>query len=99
MKTVEIIFSPTGGTGKVASMISACWNKDVTKIDLSDIKIDLTKCIIDKDDQVLIAMPSFGGRAPEAAIERLKKIAGNGFFYTGINGQTLAGSKYRAVTI
>ena len=45
MKTVEIIFSPTGGTGKVASMISACWNKDVTKIDLSDIKIDFTKCI------------------------------------------------------
>ena len=78
MKTVEIIFSPTGGTGKVANIISACWNKDITKIDLSDIKIDFTKCIINKDDQVLIAMPSFGGRAPEAAIERLKKIAGNG---------------------
>lgn len=74
MKTVEIIFSPTGGTGKVANIISACWNKDVTKIDLSDIKIDFTKCIINKDDQVLIAMPSFGGRAPEAAIERLKKL-------------------------
>ena len=26
----------------------------------------------------MIAMPSFGGRAPAAAIERLKKIHGNG---------------------
>ena len=35
-------------------------------------------CIIDKEDQVLIAMPSFGGRAPAVAIQRLRKIAGNG---------------------
>ena len=27
---------------------------------------------------MLVAMPSFGGRAPAAAIERLRKIAGNG---------------------
>lgn len=27
---------------------------------------------------VLIAMPSFGGRAPAIAIERLRKIKGNG---------------------
>ena len=45
---------------------------------MSDTKTDFTKCVIDKEDQVLIAMPSFGGRAPAVAIERLKKIAGNG---------------------
>lgn len=48
------------------------------KIDLSDSKTDFSRCDINKDDQVLVAMPSFGGRAPSVAIERLKKIAGNG---------------------
>lgn len=78
MNVVEIIFSPTGGTEKVAHLIGGHWSKDVVTIDLSDYKIDFTKCKIAKDDMVLIAMPSFGGRAPAVAIERLKKIAGNG---------------------
>lgn len=29
-------------------------------------------------DMVLVAMPSFGGRAPAVAIEQLRKIAGSG---------------------
>ncbi|MDY3846490.1 MAG: 4Fe-4S binding protein [Eubacteriales bacterium] len=78
MKTVEIIFSPTGGTEKVAGIISRQWSESTTKIDLSDFKTDFSGCAIGKEDQVLIAMPSFGGRAPAVAIERLRKIAGNG---------------------
>ena len=78
MNTVEIIFSPTGGTEKVANIISSCWSERVTKIDLSEAKTDFSKCTIDKDDQVLIAMPSFGGRAPSVAIDRLKQISGHG---------------------
>lgn len=78
MKTIEIIFSPTGGTEKVAHIIGNCWRENVTRIDLSDSKLDFSKSIIDKEDQVLVAMPSFGGRAPAVAIERLEKIAGNG---------------------
>ena len=78
MNTVEIIFSPTGGTEKVAHIISKQWSESAVKIDLSDSKTDFSECAIDKEDQVLIAMPSFGGRAPAVAIERLKKIAGNG---------------------
>ena len=77
MNTVEIIFSPTGGTEKVAHMISRQWSESTIKIDLSDSKADFSACVIHKEDQVLIAMPSFGGRAPAAAIERLKRIAGN----------------------
>ena len=68
MNTVEIIFSPTGGTEKVANIISACWSENITKIDLSDAKTDFSKCTIDKDDRILIAMPSFGGRAPFVAV-------------------------------
>ncbi len=78
MNTVEIIFSPTGGTEKVAHIISRQWNESTVKIDLSDSKADFSRYEIGKEDRVLVAMPSFGGRAPAVAIERLKKIAGNG---------------------
>ncbi len=78
MNVVEIVFSPTGGTEKVAHMIGGHWSESTVKIDLSDAKTDFTQCSIDQEDQVLIAMPSFGGRAPAVAIERLKKITGNG---------------------
>ena len=78
MKTVEIIFSPTGGTEKVARILTSRWELDTVTIDLSDAKADFSQCIIEKEDRVLIAMPSFGGRAPAVAMERLKRIAGNG---------------------
>ena len=78
MNVVEIVFSPTGGTEKVAHMLGGHWSESTVKIDLSDAKTDFTRCSIDQEDQVLIAMPSFGGRAPAVAIERLKKITGNG---------------------
>ncbi len=77
MRTVEIIFSPTGGTEKVAHIISRRWSDHTETIDLSDPKTDFAKCEIQKEDMVLIAMPSFGGRAPAVAIERLKQITGN----------------------
>lgn len=78
MNTVEIIFSPTGGTEKVAHILGKQLGDNTVKIDLSDAKTDFSQCVINEEDQVLIAMPSFGGRAPAVAIERLKQIAGNG---------------------
>ncbi len=78
MNIVEIVFSPTGGTEKAAQIIGRAWSEHAVKIDLSDPKTDFAKFEIGKDDMVLIAMPSFGGRAPAAAVERLKQVAGNG---------------------
>ena len=78
MNTVEIVFSPTGGTEKVAHIIGRQWSENTIKIDLSDPKADFSGYTINEEDRVLVAMPSFGGRAPAAAIERLRKIAGNG---------------------
>ncbi len=78
MRTVEIIFSPTGGTEKVAHMISRRWSSDTATIDLSNPRTDFSQYKINPNDQVLVAMPSFGGRAPAVAIERLKQIKGNG---------------------
>ena len=78
MSVVEIIFSPTGGTWKAANIIDRNWGENRTKIDLSNAKTDFTKCEIKQEDMVLVAMPSFGGRAPAVAIERFRKIQGNG---------------------
>ena len=78
MNVVEIIFSPTGGTEKVSHILGEQLGENTVKIDLSDAKTDFTKCEIAPEDMVFVAMPSFGGRAPAVAIERLKRIAGNG---------------------
>ena len=78
MNVVEIVFSPTGGTEKVADIIGKCWSENPAKIDLSDAAADFSKREIAGQDMAVIAMPSFGGRAPNLAIERLKKIHGNG---------------------
>ena len=78
MSVVEIIFSPTGGTEKVADIIGKHWDENPAKIDLSDAAADFSKCEITGQDMVVLAMPSFGGRASAVAIERLKRIHGNG---------------------
>ena len=78
MNVLEIIFSPTGGTWKVANMIGGHLSGNITQIDLSNAKTDFTKCVIKQEDMVLVAMPSFGGRAPAVAMERFRQIRGNG---------------------
>jgi len=78
MRTVEIVFSPTGGTERVARIISRRWGREVETIDLSNPQMDFAKCEITPEDHVLVAMPSFGGRAPAVALERLKRLRGNG---------------------
>lgn len=78
MSVVEIIFSPTGGTAKVARAFAEGWKGEVKTIDLADPEKDFSTCAIDEDDQVLIALPSFGGRVPTIAAERLSRIPGNG---------------------
>ena len=80
MSIVQIVFSPTGGTQKVADIITEKWGESVRKIDLSDPKTDFTSVSLDKEDIALIAVPSFGGRVPGPAVERLEKIHGKTSF-------------------
>ncbi len=40
MNVVEIVFSPTGGTEKVAQIIGKVWGGNAVKIDLTDFKAD-----------------------------------------------------------
>lgn len=77
MKVSQIIFSPTGGTAKVADVITDTWGMPVSKIDLSNPEMDGSSLSIEKEDMAIIAIPSFGGRVPGLAARRIANIHGN----------------------
>lgn len=77
MKYAQLIFSPTGGTRKAAEAVSGEWGRKVETVDLSEANNDFSMYSFQKDDLVLIALPSYGGRVPSLAAKRLSKIQGN----------------------
>ena len=77
MKRYSIVFSPTGGTEKVVCALTEKWG-EVEQIDLSDPSDDHAGVFLEGDDIAVIAMPSFGGVAPQLVLDRLLKIKGNG---------------------
>lgn len=77
MNYVQIIFSPTGGTRRTAEIMTSVWSSSVETVDLCDPACDFSKCSFAPEDVVLIALPSYGGRVPAAAAERLSQIRGN----------------------
>lgn len=77
MKAVRIDFSPTGGTKKVAEIIFSQWDSFADSIDLTDPSFDFAGYDFAEDDVALIAVPSYGGRVPALAAERIKKFSGN----------------------
>lgn len=76
MKKYNIIFSPTGGTEKVADAIIKNWD-EAHVINLCDPRMDFSKIVLAEDDLAVISMPSFGGVAPQLALERLAEIKAN----------------------
>ena len=77
MKIYEIIFSPTGGTKKVADFLANELGLDITGIDLSDSNEDLHKFSLKNEDIAIIAVPSYSGRVPSTAAERISRIQAN----------------------
>ena len=77
MKYYQIVFSPTGGTERVAKTITQNWSQ-VDTSDLSAPDTKYTDICFESDSLVVIAMPSFGGVAPQLALDRLAMIKGNG---------------------
>lgn len=75
MGLYNIHFSPTGGTKKVADIICDALDGTFNDIDLCH---DIEPLALTDDDICLVSVPSYGGRVPATAIERLKKITGNG---------------------
>lgn len=74
MKVSQIIFSPTGGTEKVTEIITKEWGMPVRKIDLSNAETDYSSLGFEKDDIAIIAVPSYGGRVPMLAVQRISGI-------------------------
>ena len=75
MTYYNIHFSPTGGTKKVSDIICGALEGDFNEIDLCSNIGQMSLC---EEDICLVSVPSYGGRVPATAIERLEKIAGNG---------------------
>ena len=78
MKIYEVTFSPTGGTKKVADKLATELSDEIIHIDLTNRDEDFGKYSLTNDDTVIIAVPSYSGRVPATAAERISKIGGNG---------------------
>ncbi|MGN1140747.1 MAG: EFR1 family ferrodoxin [Oliverpabstia sp.] len=78
MKYYEIVFSPTGGTKKVADILINKLADESAYIDLCDRDADFSFISLKEDNFCLIAVPSYGGRVPAAATERIRQLKGNG---------------------
>ncbi len=72
MKCNLILFSPTGGTEKAGKVLCSALSSETKIFDLTDAKFEPVK--LENDTITVIALPSYGGRVPELAAERLKKI-------------------------
>ena len=78
MKTFKIIFSPTGGTEKIADILTDTFTGQTETIDLSNRHFDGSALRLQPSDLAVIAMPCFGGRIPKVAKDRLLQMDGNG---------------------
>lgn len=78
MKLYDIVFSPTGGTKKVADDLIGALEGDVTTVDLTDSKQNFQTVQLNREDVAIISVPSYGGRVPAVAVERLGMVHGNG---------------------
>lgn len=74
MSICTLIFSPTGGTERVMDILSREFQSE-KNIDLC---FPMEKTAFSPEDLVLIGLPSFGGRIPGIAGERIRCIRGNG---------------------
>jgi ferredoxin len=79
MKTYLMYFSPTGGVKKVIDIVTSEISVD-EQIDLTDPNTDFGAYTLTADDVCVIGIPSFEGRVPTTALERIRQIkcAGGG---------------------
>lgn len=78
MRIFEISFSPTGGTKRVAAILSQALADETVTVDLTARNVDFSRFPATREEVVLIAVPSYSGRVPAAAAERLEAMHGNG---------------------
>lgn len=70
-----IYFSGTGSTQKVVRFVGEQWEQPFLEYDLS--RKDLASHEFQKEELCIVGVPSYGGRVPSIAVERLKLLKGN----------------------
>ena len=78
MKLYNIVFSPTGGTQRVATALADALEGEAIRVDLTDGNQNFCTVQLTQEDVAIIAVPSYGGRVPAVAVERLAKLNGQG---------------------
>ncbi len=83
MRVVEVCFSPTGGTRRAANVVARALAHELgagTPVahDLTGPGADASRVTLGAGDLVLLAVPSFAGRVPAVAAERLARLRGSG---------------------
>ena len=73
----EIHFSPTGGTKDAVEVFGEQWNVPKAVIDLTDMNDEFDNYEFYKEDLCVIGVPSYGGRVPAVAVQRIKEMRGN----------------------
>lgn len=73
-----IVFSPTGGTHRVAVQLAQSLGGVGQTIDLCCADADFSAVSLCADDQCIVAVPAFAGRVPAIAVTRLRQIQGHG---------------------
>lgn len=76
MKFYHICFSPTGGTKKTSAILINALADSSEFIDLTDSRTDFSAFRLSKDSIAVISVPSYGGRVPAIACQRLSEICG-----------------------
>ncbi|WP_295580394.1 4Fe-4S binding protein [uncultured Oscillibacter sp.] len=77
MQVYSFLFSPTGGTEKVAALLEGPF-RPVVRVDLSRRDTDLDAVRPEAGDLCLVSVPSYGGRVPPVAVERIGRLHGGG---------------------
>lgn len=75
MSVYSIVFSPTGGTEKVMEILEKEFRAE-KRFDLT-MESDYGHIRFGEEDICLIGVPSYGGRVPQIAVERIRTLKGN----------------------
>lgn len=78
MKLYRILFSPTGGTRRVVEALSVAWEGEWQEIDLTLPAVSERGAVPGADDVALVGVPSYSGRVPAVALERLRTMQAHG---------------------
>ena len=80
MATYNFYYSPTGGTKKVADLLSEEWGDEIIQVDLMKKAMPESVMSVSSGDLCIFSLPSYGGRIPEGTGERLAALSGNGAY-------------------